>query len=298
MAVLGYREILPRTFEHRLGGKPTAGRVYVATVDEPTATSTVIDTIGIQHGDGHPDHSTLSCDGISAEETDRQHVTVTYSYGIPEGEDNPEGDPSQPPWLQPDVWTFGSTNASVACTEHYPFNNPVNQKNMAVPLTNTAGDAIFGISRAEAELKITLTSSRLRLDLVNLKKYVNTINNAAWAGFPRHTVQFVGFSASPDSIEWQGIVQRFWRLSIDLVYRSSTHNLFLPNVGWNVIVDGKKQRAWTYVEQDGQRSKVASPHPVALNAAGGFLCGPGQDGAPDYGGDTSYPDDGTDYFGS
>lgn len=298
MAVLGFREILPRTFDHRLGGQPTAGRVFVATVDSPTITSAVISAIGIQHGDNHPDHSTLSCDGISAEENDRHHVTVTYSYGIPDAEDNPDGDPSQPPWLQPDVWTFSSSNASVACTEHYPFDNPVGQRNMSMPLTNTAGDAIFGISKAEAELKITITTSRLRLNLASLKQYVNTINNADWAGFPKHTVQFVGFSASPDSTDWNGELVRFWRLSVDLIYRSSTHNLFLPNVGWNVIVDGKKQRAWTYVEEDGQRAKVATPHPVALNEAGGFLCGPGQDGAPNYEGDTSAPDDGTDYFGT
>lgn len=297
MAVLGYREILPRTFEHRLGGQPTAGRVFVATVDSPTPTSTVVDAIGIQHGHIHPDHSTLSCDGISAEETDRQHVTVTYSYAIPDVEDNPDGDASQPPWLQPDVWTFGSSNASVACTEHFPFNNPVGQENMAVPLTNTAGDAIFGVSKAEAELKITITCSRQRLDLATLKKYINAINNADWAGFPKHTVQFVGFSASPESIEWEGIVERFWRISIDLIYRSSTHNLFLPNVGWNVIVNGKKERAWTYIQEDGQRAKVATPHPVALNAAGGFLCGPGQDGSVSWSAGTTTPDDGTDYFG-
>lgn len=297
MAVLGFREILPRTFEHRLGGSPTAGRVYVVTVDEPTPTSTVLAAIGIEHGASHPDHTTLACDSISAEESDRQHVTVTYGYGVSDAEGSEPGESSQPPWLQPDTWTFGSTNSSVACNEYYPFNRPAGQENVSRPLTNTAGDAIFGQSKAEAELKVTISSSRLTLDLERLKKYVNTINSEDWAGFPRHTVQFVGFSASPARLEWEGAVLNYWQISIELIYRSSRHNLFLPNVGWNVIVDGKKQRAWTYVEEDGQRAKVPTPHPVALNEMGGFLCGAAQDGTAAWGSGTNTADDGTDYFG-
>lgn len=298
MAVLGQREIIPRSFEHKLGDSPTATRVFAVTVDEPTAASEVLAAIGITHGQSHPDHTTLTCDGISVEETDRQHAQVTYTYGIPDPEDKEDPQSDAPPWLQADTWSFSSSNASVACTEYFP-EPPVaaGQNNVPQVLANRAGDAIFGISKSESELKITISGSRLTLNLAQLKRYVNCINNKPWAGFPRHTVQFVGFSASPSRLEWQGLVLDYWQISLELVYRSSTHNLSLPHVGWNVIVDGKKQRAWAYIEEDGVREKVPAPHPVALNMSGGFLCDPGQDAARNPDGDTSYPDDGTTYFG-
>jgi hypothetical protein len=291
VAVTSYREVIPRTYEHKIGGSPTATRVFVATVDAPTGSSEVIGSIGIQHGSPHPDHGNLTCDGFSADETDRHHVTVTYTYSVPDPED-PE-DPEQPPWLQPDSWAFSTTNASVACTEHYPFVG----NNVSAILANTAGDAIFGISRAEAELKISISGSRLVFNLAAVKQYVNCINRTPWAGFPPHTVQCVGVSASPARLEWQDQVIDYWQITIELVYRSSSHDLFLPNVGFHVIAGGKKQRAWTYVEQDGERVKVPAPHPVALNMQGGFLCGPDQDGARGPNGGTP-DDDQTSYFGA
>lgn len=296
--ILGYREVIPRTYEHQLGGSPTATRVFVVTVDEPVSTALILAQIGIAHGSVHPDNL-LTCTGISADETDRQHVQVTYTYGVPDPNDAPDGgDPNQPPWIQPDRWTFSTSNASVACTEYYPFGQPAGLENVAAPFVNTAGDAIFGISKAEAELKITITGARLTLNLKDFKKYVNTINDREWAGFPKHTVQCVGVSGTPDRADVNGVVTDYWNISIELIYRSSTHNLFLPNVGWNVIVNGRKQRAWTYIEENGEYVKVATPHPVALNAAGGFLCGPQQDDAADWDGGTEGQDDGgSSYLG-
>ena len=139
---------------------------------------------------------------------------------------------------------------------------------------------------AEGELKITITGSRLQLNLKEIKKYVNSINDREWNGFAKHTVQCVAVAASPQRLEWQGQVLDYWQINVELVYRSSTHNLKLPNVGWRVKVDGKLQRAWTYVEEDGERAKVPSPHPVSLNMVGGFLCGPDGDDDRDAGGGT------------
>lgn len=291
MAVVGFREIIPRTYEHKIGGNPTASRLFVATVDAPTASSDVLDAINISHGSQHPEFSGLTCDGYSLDETDRHHVTVTYTYSVQENQgDDPNN--NNPPWLQPDVWTFSTNNASVACTEYYPSDAPQGQQNVSHPLVNTAGDAIIGVSKAESELKITISGSREMLNLKDFKKYVNTINSKEWAGFPPHTVQLVGLSGQPDAIEWEGQVARFWRVNIELVYRSSTHNIFIPNVGWNVISDDgtgtrKKQRAWTYIYESGTQEKVPTPHPVALDSLGDFLCGPTQEGPQDYAGNNA-----------
>lgn len=295
--VLGFREILPRSYEHRLGDSPTASRVFQVTVDEPVDSSVVLSAIGIVHGSLHPENL-LKCDSISLEEIDRQHVQVTYTYGIPDPDDPGSSDPASPPWIAPDRWSFSTSNTSVACAEHYPFGVVADKRNVPKPLTNTAGDKIFGITKAEAELKITITGARATLNLKDFKKYVNTINDRPWAGFPKHTVQCVGVSATPERMEFADQVVDYWQISIELVYRSSTHNLLLPNVGWSVIVDGKKQRAWAYIEEDGEQVKVATPHPVALNNAGGYLCGPQQVDAADWDRGTSgQGDDGTSYLG-
>jgi len=298
VAVLSNREVIPRTYEHKLGGSPTAGRVFMATLDGPTSAQVVIDAIGIKLGDAHPDHGTLICDSISVDEPDRHHATVTYGYGIPDEESNDPENPDTPPFLQADQWSFSTSSASVACKEYFPADNPAAQPNRQVTLANTAGDTIFGVSRAESELRLTISAARIIFDLTEVRKHINGINNAEWSGFPRHTVQFVGASASQDKIEWQGQVQTFWRINIELIYRPSTHNVFLPNVGWNVIVNGKKQRAWTYITEKGQVFKVPSPHPVSLNATGGFLCGPRQDNAGYWNGSSADGDDDTPYHGS
>lgn len=277
MAVLDFREVIPRTYEHKLGGSPTASRVFTATVDAPTETSLVLQAIGISHGDQHPDHSSLQCDGISADESDRHHVTVTYSYAIPDPKDPSGGGGDGPPWLQPDRWSFSTTNSSVACTTYYPrgFNDPI-------PLINTAGDVIVGLTKAEAELRISISGSRLQLDLQKIKKYINTINKTAWCGFPKHTVQLVGVSASPDRLEWMGAAVDYWQVTTELLYRSTTHNLCLPNVGWNVIINGKKRAAWTFIKVNGEIAEVPAPHPVALNDQGGFKCPPERGTDADY----------------
>lgn len=297
MAVLSYREVIPRTYEHKLGGSPTAGRVFMATLNEPTSAQTVIDAVGIQLGSPHPEHGSLVCDSISVDEPDRHHATLTYSYGIPEEESNDPENPDSPPWEKADAWTFSTSNVSVACKQYFPSDNPPNDINRQNPLVNTAGDAIFGQSRAESEIKITISASRQTLDLIKIKKYLNGINSKEWLGFPKHTVQFVGMSASEDKLEYQGQVKYYWRVNVELIYRASTHNLFLPNVGWNVLINGKLQRAWTYVTERGRTAKVPAPHPVALNERGSFLCGPRQDQGEKWSEVATDADDETPYYG-
>lgn len=268
MAVIGVREVLPRTYQHKLGDAPSATREFVATVDEPTRTSEVIAAVGIGHGDLHPDHTFLYCETIAADEQDRHHVALTYSYAlnIPDGED-----PTQPPWAQPDSWSFGTTNSAIACTYYYPFF----QNNVSTRvLMNRAGDVITGVTRPEAELKITISGARLTIKTSDLMSIVNAINNDVWCGFAARTVQCVGVSATPDRLEFQGAAIAYWRVNAELLYRPSTHDIWLPNVGWNVIEDGKKVRAYTYVQVDGESEKVATAQPVALNQQGGFKCPP------------------------
>jgi len=61
MAVINYREVLPRTFSHRFGESPTAQIKVVATLDGPTNTQDVLNAIGIFHGAVHPEYAYLLC---------------------------------------------------------------------------------------------------------------------------------------------------------------------------------------------------------------------------------------------
>lgn len=268
MAVIGFREVLPRTYQHKLGDGPTASRTFVATVDAPTLTSEVIASVGIDHGAPHPDYSFLSCETIEAEETDRHHVTLTYGYAISESTSE---DPNQPPWAQPDSWSFGTTNSTIACTYYYPF---AKKNDSTRTLANMAGDVFTGITRPEAELKITISGARLTIKTSDLMAVVNAINDDVWAGFEPRTVQCVGISATPDRLEFEGAVLPYWRINAELLYRPSTHDLWLPHVGWNVLEDGNKVRAYLYADVDGQAVKVPTPQPVALDMQGGFRCPP------------------------
>lgn len=284
MAVLSWREVLPRTYEHKIGGSPTATRNFIATVDSPTPHEDILATVGVRVGALHPEHQGLTCDSLSIDEPDRHHASISASYAVPEPGQNE--DPEQPPWIQPDVWTFSTSSGSVACTYHYPTaGNNVDTK----PLANAAGELITGITRPETEIKITISGARESVSLAELNRLANTINKSTWLGFPAHTVMCTGVSASPASLEFQGQVLKYWQQNIELIYRPSSHDLFLPNVGWHVIVNGKKERAWTYITVDGVREKVPSPQQVSLNLAGGFLCGPEQDGAQDPDGGTYVP---------
>lgn len=284
MAVVSYREVIPRTYEHKLGGSPTASRVFVATVDAPTATSEVLAAIGIEHGAGHPDHQVLTCNSISSDESDRHHVTITYSYGIPDISDDAGGGGGSDyePWLSGDRWSFSTTNSSVACTTFYPKGGQGLDGNDPTPLRNAAGDLILGLVKAEAELRISITGYRLNLDLGAVKRHINTINKMPWLGFPKHTVQIVGINATPEQIGSGESVTKYWQVTYELIYRSSTHNLCLPNVGWNVLINGKKRPAWTFLKVNGEITEVPVPHPVALNDEGGFKCPPERGADEDY----------------
>jgi hypothetical protein len=83
MAVLTYREIVPRSFQHRFGESPTAEIRYHATTDGPTPTQTVLNTIGIFHGASHPEYGYLLCTEGNLNELDRFHVEVVYRYEVP-----------------------------------------------------------------------------------------------------------------------------------------------------------------------------------------------------------------------
>lgn len=257
MAVIGFREILPRTFSHKFGESPAAEIKYAVTVDEPTPTQAIISAIGIYHGDSHPEFAYLRMLDAQVTETDRHHAEVTYKYEVPKQEDL---DPN--PLARPDVWSFSTGGAQVPALVYYDGAGNANKK----PLQNTAGDFFEGLTTLEAEVRASISSNRANFPLADAAAVTNSVNNAVYLGGAKHTWLCAGISGQQATEVINDQELRYWQITVELVYRRSGHNLLLPNVGWNFLDGGQKKRAW--VRDPDTNEKVASGAPVALDNNG------------------------------
>lgn len=257
MAVIDYREIIPRTFSHRFGESPTAERRFVVTVDEPTATQTVIDAVGIAHGDSHPEYAYLRMLDGSASETDRQHVELVFKYELPRQEDL---EPS--PLSRPDVWSFSTGGSQVPALVYYNGSGNADRR----PLQNSAKDYFEGLTTNEAEVRATITGNRSDFPLTTAALCTNCVNSSAYLGGAAHTWLCAGIGGQQASEVVNGVEIRYWQISVELVFRQSGHNLLLPDVGWNYLDGGEKKRAWVW--NDDKSEKIASGSPRALTTSG------------------------------
>lgn len=294
MAVINYREILPRTFSHRFGESPSAERKFVVTVDEPTPTQTIINSVGIFHGAVHPEYMYLRCLDAQFSETDRQHVEGTYRYEVPKEED------LQPnPLARPDVWSFSAGGAQVPALYYYDGEG-------VAPLVNSAGDFIDGVTTTIAEMRATISGNRPTFNYALAASITNCINGASYLGGAPYTWLCTGISGQQQTEIVNDQEIRYWSFTSELVYRENTHLVLVPDVGYNYIATsatddtatssgsgstssdaplslttqsgvsvetkkartsgGVKKRAWVY-SPDGSE-KQNSPQPVALNTDG------------------------------
>lgn len=295
MAVIAYREVLPRTFSHRFGESPTAERKFVITVDEPTPTQTIINAVGIFHGASHPEYSYLRCLDAQFTETDRQHVEGTYRYEVPKQE-NLEPNPL----ARQDVWSFSAGGAQVPALFYY-------DGDALAPLVNSAGDFIDGATATIAEMRATISGNRVTFDYAKAASITNCINNAPYLGGAPFTWLCTGISGQQQIEVVNDQEIRYWSVTAELVYRENTHLLFVPDVGYSYIATsetndaatstgegapstdieielatqtgvnlekrkartegGVKKRAWVYAG-DNSAEKQNSPRPMALNTDG------------------------------
>ena len=259
MAVISYREVIPRTFSHKFGEAPTAERKYIITVDEPTATQAAINAIGIIHGSPHPEFPYLRMLDASATETDRHHVEITYRYDLPKQEDL---DPN--PLARPDVWSFSIGGSQVPALVYYDGSGNSNKK----PLQNTAKDFFEGLTTLEAEVRASISGNRPTFPLANAAAVTNSVNSSSYLGGAAHAWLCAGISGQQVTEVVNDVELRYWQITVELVYRASGHDLLLPNVGWNYLEGGEKKRVWVKDPESGE--KVASGSPRALTNAGGL----------------------------
>lgn len=257
MAVVTYREVLPRTFSHKFGESPTAERKFVVTVDEPTATQLMIDYVGISHGSSHPEYSYLLMLEGQVTELDRHHAELTYKYELPKQEDL---DPN--PLARPDVWSFSTGGAQVPALVYYAGSGNGTKK----PLQNSANDYFEGLTVSEAEVRATISGNRASFPLAAAAAVTNSINNATYLGGASHSWMCAGISGQQATEVVSGVEVRYWQVTVELIYRASGHDLLLPDIGWNYIDNGQKKRAWVW--NDDKTEKVASGSPRPLTNTG------------------------------
>jgi hypothetical protein len=275
MAYVSHREVLPRTFRHRLGEAPVATRVLNITVTEPIAHQLAINTVGIVHGSVHPEYGFLVCTDAAISEPDRHHVEITYTYEVPKGGDPQQSNPN--PLARPDVWTFSSgTSSEVPCLNYYDGSGNGTIK----PLTNLAGDMYEGLTVPEAEVRLTIAGNRAAFPGALAAAVTNAINDGPYLFGAKHTWQCMGIGASQAS-ETVGNTQiNYWQVTAEIVYRASGHNLKLPHVGWHYITSSGGAKFRTYVRaDDGSDVPAATPQP--LTSTGSQKYTGGTSGIPD-----------------
>lgn len=273
MGIINYREVLPRTFAHRFGESPTCERKYIVTMDEPQSHQSILDAIGIYHGASHPEYAYLLCHEGSISESDRQHAEVTYRYEVPkQGTD--DSDPN--PLARADVWSFSVSSAAVPALYYYHGSGNGDVR----PLVNAAGDYIEGLQAVEGEIKATINGNRSAFPLAAAGSVTNSINASSYLGGAQYTWLCQGISGQQQVEVVNGAEVKYWAISVELVYRSSTWVMKIPHVGWHYIENGQKRKCWVYQGEPGQSEKVDASSPQALTSTGNMKY-PGGEGVPD-----------------
>jgi len=266
MAVIAFREVLPRTFSHKFGESPTAERKFVVTTDAPEAHQALLNTVGIFHGSVHPEFSYLLCTEGNVTETDRQHAEITYRY------ESPSSGTAQyqaSPLSRPDVWSFSTGGAAIPALIYYHGSGNGTRRS----LTNSAGDFFESAMTEEAELRASISGNRSAFPLADAVAVTNTVNNASFLGGDAHKWKCQGISGQQQVEVVNGAEVKYWAVTAELVYRQSGWNLLLPNVGWNYISGAgtelaEKRRC--YVIDEATKEKVASANVMALEDNGGI----------------------------
>lgn len=271
MAVLSYREVLPRTFSHKFGESPTAERKFVATLDEPTSTQAIINAIGIGHGASHPEYPYLKMLEGSMTEQGRQHAEWTFRYEVPSQENL-----VQNPLARPDVWSFSTGGSQVPFLYYYHGTDNTDIR----PVVNAAGDYIEGMTVLGSEVRATISGNRANYPLALAAEVTNAINSSTYLGGAAYTWQCNGITGQQATEIVNDVELRFWQITVELTYRIGGYVEKVPHIGWHYITGGSKTRCWVYQGEGPNKEKVDSSAPQALTEAGDLKY-PGAEGVPD-----------------
>jgi hypothetical protein len=260
MAVVAVREVTGRSLSHQFGESPTAERKFIATLDGPnTPTQEIIAATGVFHLASHPEYSYMRMTNASVTEATPTpfHAEVTFSYSVPPPD---ELDPN--PLTRPAVWSFSTSGASVPAYYYYEGTGNGTLR----PLVNTAKDFFEGAMMEESEVRATIQRNLATFPLVLAAQVTNCVNSDSYLGAPAYHWKCGGISAQQANEVVNDEEIRYWQVTAELAYRQTGWTLQLPNVGYNYLLGGVKERA--YVIDPESKDKVACSSPIALTESG------------------------------
>ncbi len=251
MGVVSHREVVPRTFQHRLGENPRATRKFILTLDGiPTNHQTIINTIGITHGAVHPEYNYLVCVSGSMTESDPFHAEFTVEYDYPESGSS-DYDPN--PLMRPDVWSFSSSAGTIPA---FVYRDGTTIK----PLTNSAGELFEGVTHLVGELKASIQGNRSSFPIGTATSATGTVNDSTYLGGAVGTWLCEGISAQQQTEVVNNVEMRYWSVTANLHFRQGGHGVYLPDVGYNQLVSGQLKPCT--VTHQGDEIPVTKPVPL------------------------------------
>lgn len=267
MAISGFREILPREFSRAYGSGATGGRTFVVTCDENTTTQNILDAIGIADGAPHPEYAGLFATGVSVSRNGDDSVQVEYNYDTEDKADtNPVARPAE--------WSFSSGGVAIPALSYYLGSGNGDIK----PLTNAVGEYVWeGLTQTITEVKATIVQNKLLLDQGEFAR-AGCVNSGTYLWGSQYTWQCTSVGASKASDKVGDQIQRYWRMTYELSYRSTGWYFNLPHVGWGYKDGNRYERCKIF--NDAQ-DLVPSPKPMPLNQNGGLKYPEGENGVPD-----------------
>jgi len=260
---------LARTFENevRVGG--VAKRRWACMLSDETLTNgngppditTILNaTCGGTWGVAHPIHTALGLRKLAVNERFEDNpyaLEVIAEYGLVKVDD------VVTPTSRASVWSFESKPGEVPALFYYDGST---QR----PLTNSAYDYFPGLTTDESlvQIKVQKNFAAVPSSWLSVQNYVN---DATFLGCPQDTVKVAGVDVQYAAEEFNNTLVQFYAATATLAYRQSSHNLLLPDVGFNYIDRVQKRRAMVFDFQNGEW--IPSPNPVGLDGSGGQTLG-------------------------
>ncbi|NBW17166.1 MAG: hypothetical protein EBR82_55230 [Caulobacteraceae bacterium] len=254
---------LSRTFENEVRTGGVARRRWACMLSDDTLTNggppgiadILSATAGGSWGAAHPVHTGLGLRKIAVNERLEDNpyaLEVIGEYGLVTSDD------VRYPTSRSSVWSFESKPGEVPALFYY-------DDSTQRPLTNSAYDYFPGLTTDESlvQIKIQKNFATVPSTWLGLQNFVNS---DSFLGCGQDTVKVVGVDVQYAAEEWNNALVQYYATTATLAYRQSSHNLLLPDIGFNYIDGGQKRRAMVFDYQNNEW--VPSPNPVGLDGSG------------------------------
>jgi hypothetical protein len=211
----------------------------------------------------HPTYTGNRCRKVTyteGHEGSPYHVHVLCEYGFVSNRE------LAAPTSRAALWEFDAAPGEVPA--FYYYNGAGN--GTTLPLTNSAYDYFPGLVTQEALVaaKVTYNFASLPTSWIGSQNFTN---DSTYLGCPQHTWKVAAVRVAQTEEEFGGSIVQYWQATAELHYRQSSHNLQLPDIGFNFIGGGQKRRAMVFDFENDEW--VPSSNPIGLNGGGGLSSG-------------------------